>query len=250
MLNTLIYDAGTTDACKYASRLLKQLGFPLTDHPAPEVTHLLLDCPSFRPDGRLKSGDDAEHLLSMLPQTVTVVGGNLAQPALISCKTLDFLKDPYYLAKNAAITADCALKIAAPLIKTVFADTPTLILGWGRIGKYLAHLLKALHCPVTIGARKASDLAMIQALGYDILKIQNGHHDLSHFRLLFNTIPASVLDTASFCSSCVKIELASVTGINSHDTVIARGLPGTYAPESSGRLIAETFYRLWKEQSQ
>ena len=43
---------------------------------------------------------------------------------------------------------------------------------------------------------------------------------------------------------CVKIELASTDGIAGSDILTARGLPGTYAPETSGKLIAATVLRL------
>ena len=46
---------------------------------------------------------------------------------------------------------------------------------------------------------------------------------------------------------CIKIELASAPGIECEDVVIARGLPGSYAPISSGRLIAETILKRCKE---
>ena len=43
---------------------------------------------------------------------------------------------------------------------------------------------------------------------------------------------------------CLKIELASVSGMEGDDVIIARGLPGIWAPETSGRLIARTVLRL------
>ena len=250
MPHTLLYAAGSTAACAFASDSLGRSGIPITDHPTPEITHLLLDVPAFRPDGRLRNGDNTELLLSMLPQNITVAGGNLQHPALNGYKKMDLLKDPYYLAANAAITADCALKLTAPLLKATFADTPALILGWGRIGKCLAQLLTGLHCPVTVAARKEADRAALQMLGYESLDLQELSDHLSRFRLLFNTVPAPVLsaDALSRCRHCIKVELASANGIEGEDILIARGLPGTYAPESSGKQIASTFYRLWKEQ--
>lgn len=251
MKHTLIYPIGITQSCTYASENLKQMGFSIIDHPAPEVTHLLLDIPSFRSDGCLRSGDDLSKQLSMLPKNVTVVGGNLDLPVLSHFLKLDFLKDPDYLAHNAAITADCALKTAAPLMKTTFADTPTLILGWGRIGKCLAQLLKSLSSPITVAARKDSDRALLCALGYNALSFEALPDHLPRFRLLFNTVPAPVLSEQQLacCQNCVKIELASRNGLDGEDVFVARGLPGQLAPESSGRLIADTFYRLWKEGS-
>lgn len=250
MPHTLIYPAGSTAACTYASEILQTLGLPKTDHPTPEITHLLLDVPSFLPNGQLRNGDDIQLLLSMLPEKITIVGGNLQHPALEGYRKLDLLQDADYLAENAAITAHCALQVAAPLIRTTFADTPALILGWGRIGKCLAQLLKGLHCPVSIAARKETDRATLHALGYDTVDFQDLPNRLAQYRLLFNTVPTPILSTSLFSglNNCIKIELASTNVIGNDHTIIAKGLPGTYAPESSGKLIAQTFYRLWKEQ--
>jgi len=43
---------------------------------------------------------------------------------------------------------------------------------------------------------------------------------------------------------CIKIELASQPGIEDTNVIQALGLPAKYAPESSGRLIANTVIRL------
>lgn len=246
MKDILIYPAGITEACTLVGTYLHKLGFPITDHPMPEITHLLLDVPAFRSDGLLRSGEDPKKLLSMVPRNVTVVGGNLNTSVLRDHQKLDLLQDDHYLAENAAITAECALKVAAPLLKTTFRDTPTLILGWGRIGKCLAQLLKSLHCPVTVAARKECDRAMLRALRYDTIDFTQ----LSQkpFRLVFNTVPAPVHDAA--LSQCIQIELASQPGLSGDDVIQARGLPGIHAPESSGKLIAESFFRLWKENVQ
>ena len=251
MKNTLIYPAGSTDACQCACDAMRKLGFTLTDHPEPEITHLLLDVPSFRADGKLRNGSDIRPLLSMLPQNTVIVGGNLDHPDLSKYNKLDLLKSPFYLAQNASITADCALRVAAPLIKTTFTETPTLLLGWGRIGKVLAQLLRSIGCPVTIAARKESDRALLQALGYASADFGSVPRILSRFRLLINTVPAPILDSSALdrCKDCVMIELASNIGLDHPSVVLARGLPAVHAPESSGNLIAHSFYQLWKEQS-
>ena len=51
------------------------------------------------------------------------------------------------------------------------------------------------------------------------------------------------------CRNCLKIELASLPGIAGDDVIPARGLPGIYVPESSGKLIADTLlHRLQEER--
>ncbi len=239
----LVYPIGKTDACQYAAAELKANGIPLTDHPAPEVTHLLLDVPSFQQDGFLRGGGGIHSYLERLPPEVTVIGGNLAHPELNEHRCLDLLQDADYTAINAAITADCALRVASREMKLVFFRCPVLILGWGRIGKCLGKMLKALGAEVTIAARKENDLAMIRALGYHAVSIPRLQTLGKEIRVIFNTVPAMVLSQEAF-PGCVKIELASKPGMAGEDVIQAKGLPGIYAPESSGKLIAGTFLKL------
>lgn len=242
MANLLFYPAGSSAACRCAQTFLEARGLPFIGHISPEITHLLLDVPS------LLSGAETEKLLHMLPGRITVIGGNLHSPILEGYKTQDLLQDAEYLAQNAFITADCALQVAAPLLTTTLRDTPTLIIGWGRIGKCLAQLLKAAGAEVSVAARKEADRAMIRALGYQAVKLSDR---LSGFRLLYNTAPEPVLavEKSGLCKNCVKIDLASKRGIMGEDVVWARGLPGVHAPESSGRLISDTILRMIGEET-
>lgn len=249
MKDILVYPVGSTAALGYSEKRLLAQGIPMVDHPTPEVTHLLLDVPSFGSGGKLRDGSEPEQILERLPPDITVVGGNLAQPVLTEYKTIDLLQDAAYLAENAMITADCALQTAAPLLKTTFRGSPALIIGWGRIGKCLCQLLRGFGTQVIVAARKATDRAMAAALGYQTADTADLTGVLPECRLIFNTVPAVVLtqDQLALCHSCVKIDLASKPGMIGCDVVWARGLPGIYAPESSGKLIADTFLRLCKE---
>lgn len=246
MASTLIYPMGTTAACGYAAKELKLSGLPLTDHPSPEVTHLLLDVPSFGADGSLRGGGDVHSLLRMLPENCCVIGGNLNHPALAGKRCIDLLKDPMYLAKNAAITAECALQVAYPKMDFLFCGAPCLVIGWGRIGKCLGRLLLTLGAKVAIAARKETDRAMAAALGYDFVDMESLPTALSQYRVIFNTAPELLLnkEQLSLCPNCIKIDLASKPGLEGEDVILARGLPGVYAPESSGKLIAETICKI------
>ncbi len=250
MEQRLVYPVGSTGAVQYAA---KALPFPLIDHPAPDVTHLLLDVPSFRADGSLRDGSDVEKILERLPEGITVIGGNLTHPMLAGYTCIDLLQDDTYVAQNAAITARCAVRAALPQLGITLLHCPVLILGWGRIGKCLGRLLDNLGADVTIAARKESDRAMIRALGYGAVGMEGLGESIHRFRLLYNTVPVMVLpETAAkkTRADCVKIELASKPGIEGPDVIDARGLPGKLAPESSGALIAQTVTRLLKEEKQ
>ncbi len=246
----LFYEGGCTAACRYAADQLRRNGYAIVDHPTPEVTHLLLDAPSLGKDCLLRGGQDPAELLRMLPQALTVIGGNLEHPVFDGYAKLDLLKDGQYLACNAAITAECALQVAAEKMDTIFAGTKVLVIGWGRIGKCLGLLLKALGARVTVTARKDSDLGMIRALGLSAIETQEAGLIAAKFPVIFNTVPAPVLRSEDFPRSShnLKIELASVDGLEGGDVVIARGLPGLLAPQSSGDLIARTLLRKIQEE--
>ena len=242
-----LYPIGATRACTYAAHDLEEAGLPVIDHPAPEVTHLLLDVPSFRPDGLLRGGGDLEPILSMLPPGIVILGGNLIHPALEGYRKVDLLTDPGYLAQNAAITADCALRLAGSHMGHTFSGSTALVIGWGKIGKCLSRLLRQVGCIVTIAARSPSDRAMAQALGYEAIDLAQIPSRLPTTSLMFNTVPAPILD-APIPSGCIALELASKPGIPTENAIPAGGLPGRLAPESSGRLIAETILKLLQEE--
>ncbi len=240
--------AGATPALKYARGFLEAAGVPVTDGPGWDTRHLLLDVPSFRPG--LWTEEALDTLLSSLPREVTVWGGNLNHPALAGFQTVDFLQNEEYLLENACITAQCTIPIAESLLKAPWQAMPVLIIGWGRIGKALAAMLKDRGCSVTMASGTQQHQWAAADAGFPCVDSGNLKDVLPSFRLIVNTAPAQVLSEAdvSQCRNCVKIDLASVKGIGGDDVHWARALPGRYAPERSGFLIAKTFLHLQKEE--
>lgn len=226
----------------YAAMQLEQNGWQKSED-APIV---LLPVPSFDPGGNLKGGG----CLNDLDKECTVIGGNLTPQITKKHKHLDLLKHPLYLSENALITAHCAICIAMENLPITLCNCPALVVGWGRIGKCLARLLRLLGAEVTIAARSESDRALTEALGYAVMDITDEASDLSKFRVIFNTVPAMVLpeDRAVCCrEDCLKIDLASKPGIGGKDVIWARGLPNLDAPESSGMLIAKIIRKEFEE---
>lgn len=251
MNNIVICAAGGSSAVGYALKALAQRGIHITEKPEADVTHLLLPAPAFEADGRIRGGGILEHILADLSPQITVIGGNLAHPALEHYEKIDLLTDGLYLAQNAAITADCAVRVAARELPVIWDGCPVLILGWGRIGKCLAAQLKAAGATVTVAARKASDREMLRALGYSAERPDGLRHGLAAYRVLFNTVPTVVLgaEQLRYCrKDCLKIELASSPGLSGSDVIPALGLPGKMAPESSGLLMAQSIIRLIAEK--
>lgn len=244
MKEPVFYAAGSTAALNYAKKNLQEKGFSFAYRPNREVTDLLLDVPAFTPAGDLRGGGEIDSVLSRLHPSVQVFGGFLGSGPLEGYKKTDLLEDPQYVAENARITAYCAIKLAAEKLPVTLYECPVLVIGWGRIGKCLARLLQAMGARVSVYARKEADRAMLAALGYDLGDLSYG---LCRYRVIFNTAPFMVLpkENAQYCrEDCLKIELASVPGIESEDVIPGGGLPNKLAPESSGQLIARTILRL------
>ena len=212
-------------AMEYAAIWLRGAGVTVTEAPTPETTHFLLPVPT--------------RCFDTLPENVVIVGGNLH--CLPGYAVIDLLKDPQYLVENAAITARCAPK----LVDADWRDLPALVLGWGRIGKFLARELRELGANVTIAARKVVDLETAAALGYGTIPLSDANQALSRFQVVFNTIPAMVLSLGAWDG--IAVELASKPGMLGEHIVDGKGLPGRLAPEASGELIARRFLALAKE---
>lgn len=239
MNNRLFYIGADTQSLDHAHKHLLSRGCNIADTPSEDVTHLMLPIPSFAADGTVNGGGELKSLMDVLPKDITVIGGNLRH--LQGYRTVDLLKNEYYLARNALITAECALQIAMMQLPVTLNGTEALILGWGRIAKCLAKLLGAMGAEVSVTARKPADIALASALGYGGFELAGLPPRLARYRLILNTVPAMILPetlSAACRDDCVMIDLASVPGIGGSRVIQARGLPGKMAPESSGKLIA------------
>ena len=247
MSSLKFYAAGVSAAVEYCLKELAQLGCEIASQPDSTVTHLLLPAPAFEAEGVLKGGIPLQPVLDRLPTNITVAGGNLQDPILANYQTIDLLQDPLYLAENAQITAHCAVKAALQELPITLFGCNVLVIGWGRIGKCLASLLRQMGAYVTVAARKEADRAMILALGYDAMEIGQRNYSLVRYQVIFNTAPVMVLpaDSLSYCRpDCILMDLASKPGIAGSRVIWARGLPGKLAPESSGKLMAKSILRL------
>lgn len=238
MRSCIFYTAGTSPALNCAIQRLRSNGCTFAESPSEEITHLLLPVPSLSCDGCIRGGPPLSEVLQVIPKEIGIIGGNL--PTLSGYTVYDLLKDSAYVAENAYITAHCAVRLLMEKLPVALRGCKILVIGWGRIGKCLGALLKGLEADVSIAARKESDRAIINALGYQA--VDTAQINIHNYRVVFNTVPALVLPHSP--GGCLKIDLASTPGIGGEDVIHARGLPGKDAPEASGELIARTVLRL------
>lgn len=161
---------------------------------------------------------------------------------------------------NSIPTSEGAISIAMEELPITLWGSNCLVLGFGRIGKVLAHQLKGLGAKVTCTARKPSDLAWIDAYGYHSLHTGNIQEKLPRFDVIFNTIPSMVLPREALKKTkqdVLLIDLASKPGgmdFNAakelgRKAIWALSLPGKVAPLTAGLMIKDTILHLLQEQN-
>lgn len=224
MDRSVIFPIGDSPAISFAVRALEKAGVQI-GYALSQATHVLFPVPT------------KEVNVQNIPESVTVIGGNLDfLPDTFS--KVDLLREEQYLAENAYLTADCALRLLGDRLGVAFRGCALLVVGWGRIGKCLATILKALDADVTVAARKPSDLGMLTALGYKAVAVSEIEPE--QYRAIINTAPAPVMARDG---DYIQIDLASQQGLAGETVIWARGLPGKMLPESSGALIARGVLR-------
>lgn len=171
----------------------------------------------------------------------------------------DYLSREELAVRNGVPTAEGAIEAAMAATDVTLCGTPCLLIGFGRIGKLLAHRLRGLGAEVTVSARRLDDLAWIDAFGYRGLRTNRLAGRLGSFRVVFNTVPHIVLTEEllrELPRECVLLELASQPGFDRAAAearglkcIAAPGLPGRAAPETAARAIKLTLEKIWEEEA-
>ncbi|MGN1004486.1 MAG: dipicolinate synthase subunit DpsA [Oscillospiraceae bacterium] len=160
---------------------------------------------------------------------------------------------------NAVPTVEGAIQIAMEELPITLHGARVLVIGYGRLGKLLAHRLSALGARVSVAARKWSDLAWAEAYGYGVEQTDRLEGWLCSYDLIVNTVPARVLGEerlAELERGCLVIDLASKPGGVDMEAarqlgvrvIWALSLPGKVAPVTAGKAILNTIYNIMREQ--
>lgn len=200
-----------------------------------------------------------ENLAEFAPPKAVIAGGcgSIENKIFSGCETkfFDILKDDEYNTLNAAASAEGAICCAIKAADFNLLGSEILITGFGKIGKVLSSDLRGLGARVSVAARKASDLALAEALGFEPVKYSALSDFADKFKIIFNTVPKTVIDEdiiKNLNKSCIIIDLASKPGgvdfsaAEKHNikTLWELGLPGRYSPKTSGEIIAKIIKKI------
>ena len=186
-----------------------------------------------------------EDVLAALDKGQIVLGGMCGGTDII-----DYYENESFQMQNAVPTAEGALQIAMENTDITVNKAYCAILGYGRIAKILASMLKNMGACVAVYARNPKDVALAKAFGFESFNITEIERNADKYDIFFNTVPKVIVDSDvlnKVKNSAVLIELASKPyGIDTEaakkfgkKVIIASGLPGKVAPKTAGRILGD-----------
>lgn len=163
-------------------------------------------------------------------------------------RLLDALEDEAFVRENAELTAEGAIYHAMKEKKKALCKGKSMVLGYGRIGRYLTKMLRGLGTEVTVCAR--SEKARKEA-GESSVDIKEMERVIGEMDFIFNTIPCPVLmekELKKMNKNALLMELASSPyGVDMEAAArlnvkvhLESGIPGRYCPMDA----AEAFMKL------
>ncbi len=205
-----------------------------------------------------------DELFKKIDENAVVLGGKVSDKVRkkgenFGIKIIDYFEREELVIANAYLTAESAIAVAMNELDFSLHDYPVLVMGYGRIGKCLCQLLKGMGVDVFASARKNRDFEWIRAFGYSPVDTSKVSDVINSCRLIFNTIPETVLDenTLKFVhTDSLIIDLASKPGgvdfdsakIHGIKVIWALSLPGKKLKISAGRAIAETVMNILEDE--
>ncbi len=160
---------------------------------------------------------------------------------------------------NVVPTVEGALQIAMQNTPFTLHGAEVLVVGYGRIGRLLAHHLKALGAKVSVASRKEEHLAWCDAFGYHGLLLSELPHIVGRTQVIFNTAPTLIFDETllKITSNALIIDLASAPGgvdfaaaeQQGKNVIHALALPVKVAPQTAGEIICKTILTMYEEEN-
>lgn len=197
-----------------------------------------------------------EFMNALQPRTLLMTGyvwpslrEILVQKGILICETreMDEISIP-----NAIPTAEGAIQAAMANTDITIHNSQSFVLGFGRCGNILAKTLQALGAEVTVAVRRKEVLAWVEAFKMNPLLLDNLPEEIARADIIFNTIPAVVLDAEVLyraSKSALVIDLATYPG--GVDFPVAErlkikaislpGLPGKVAPKTAARILCKAY---------
>lgn len=256
---------------------VKVLGIPVSDRTAnmlicrdvaealTGLDALVVPLPGIDNEGRLHTVSGESLVISRaalqdmgrkVPIYTVMAGPYLASMATqLGLQVIELVKFQEFAIYNSIPSAEGAIQLAMEKMPVTIHGCRAMVLGFGNVGMTLARMLSALGAVTTVMARSPATLARVHEMGLKITTPEQLADHLAGVELVFNTVPALILDRKvleSVNPAVCIIDLALAPGGTDFEAARALGLnaglapslPGKVAPKTAGRIIANTVWRL------
>lgn len=202
---------------------------------------IILPLPFTRDNIKISSTDFyIKDFLSFL-RPETIIFGGMTDTINLRKNVIDYNLDEEFTLKNAFYTAEGAVALSIENTDYSLENAEILILGNGRIGKFLSKMLGAFCKNITVSARKKKDFDYIALKGFNSVNTPT-ISDLSKYDIIFNTIPEKALSDkaiSTISENTLTIDLASKnSGLSAAKNYIdAKSLPSKFCACSSAEAL-------------
>ncbi len=189
-----------------------------------------------------------------------IFAGKAPEPLRAECRRrglplTDFLHREDFALRNAELTAEGAMALLLQG-EGALRDSRVLIVGFGRIGRFLAEKLRNLGADVTVAARRPEDRALAKLMRCRAAAIGAAAVP-AQWDAVVNTVPAQILGTAELdafgdarllelASPPYGFDLAAAAALGKRVEVHG-GLPGKYAPAAAAAALRDTIYSVLED---
>jgi len=219
---------------------------------------VILPVPVLR-KGKLNTGaeykPDAEQLMEYVKHGQCIFGGCFSKELKnrILCRggeSYDLMQLERIVRENAAATAEGAVAEAVQNSPVTLRGSLCILTGYGRCGSAIHQCLKNWGCTIVVYDRDENACERAKEAGAKICEYKDLSKVLKKAAFLFNTAPSAVWTEGLLegvpQEVCI-LELASMPGGIDRDAAdrlgihinVLPGLPGRFAPCTSGRLLGE-----------
>lgn len=171
----------------------------------------------------------------------------------------DYSEREEFAVLNAVATAEGAIQTMMQELPVTISGLKCLVIGYGRVGKVMAHKLRGCGAEVSVSARRDAHKAWIRVMGYKSEDTGALRGRLEGYDAVINTVPALVLTRellSELKEGCLCIDLASKPGGIDFPAAAELGIkalwelgiPGKVAPVTSGIIIKETVLNILRER--
>ena len=208
----------------------------------PPLDLLVLPYPATR-DGVSVAGTDLPFSSLLLSPRTALFGGRLPPSWREGRPAADAEENEEYLCQNAYLTAAAGVGTALRAGERAFFRVKAAVIGYGRIGKESARMLRALGADTAVYVRREAAKKQAERDGFAAALLEDT--SLLAESLIFGTVPAPAENLASLCvkDDALLYDLGgglppflyTEEGVPIR-VLPLRGAPGVFAPKAAGEI--------------